>query len=291
MVETDRGARCDRCQNDYPERDGVLHLVLGRRGDAGFDPHFFPLLYEVEDRHFWFVGRRRVVLEALQRAVPDLDRRRIFDIGCGTGGLLSFLGQSGIPLAGACDAYVESLAIVRKRCAAPLILVDEGRPVPLGEGHSLVAMFDVLEHIDDDRETLVSVRRSLEPGGSLVVTVPAHPALFDEMDEIACHRRRYTRSELRAKLEEAGFEVRILTHFMSPLVPLLMATRWVGRFVSRSRNPQEARARRRVEFRIVPGLNSLLGAILALERILLRFTSLPFGSSLLAVASRPAIDA
>jgi hypothetical protein len=144
-----------------------------------------------------------------------------------TGGLLRYLGDSGIALAGACDAYPESLAIVRRLVEAPLVLVDEGRFPPLGPGYGLVSLFDVLEHIDDDTGTL---RHLLDPRarGVLVATVPAHPFLFDEMDDLAHHRRRYGRSELGQKLRDAGFEVRRLTHFMAPLVPFV-AVRWLAR--------------------------------------------------------------
>ena len=106
------------------------------------------------------------------------------------------------------------------------MLVDEGRFPPLGPGYGLVSLFDVLEHIDDDTGTLRHIFSILEPGGVLVLTVPAHPFLFDEMDELAHHRRRYRGSELGHKLRDAGFEVRRLTHFMAPLVPLV-AVRWL----------------------------------------------------------------
>jgi SAM-dependent methyltransferase len=263
-----------------------LHLVAGREGAPGFDPHYFDTLAAVEERHFWFRSRRQVILETLRRTVPDLGERALFDIGCGSGGLLSFLGGSGVPLAGACDAYLESLELVGRRVKAPLALVDEGRLPPLAAGQSLVGLFDVLEHIDDDAATLDFLRSVLEPGGVLVLTVPAHPFLFDEMDELAHHRRRYRRAELRARLEAAGFRVRLLTHFMAPMVPLLMLARGVGRALGVL--GLSAQDRRSAELRVNPGLNPVLGAVLAVERWLLRTgVPLPFGSSLIAVAERP----
>jgi len=277
------GAACDACGAWYPARDGVLQLVAGRVGAVGFDPHYFPTLAAIEREHYWFASRREVVRDVLRAAVPDLAHRALFDLGCGTGGLLRFLGDSGIALAGACDAYPESLAIVRRLVEAPLVLVDEGRFPPLGPGYGLVSLFDVLEHIDDDTGTLRHIFSVLEPGGVLVLTVPAHPFLFDEMDELAHHRRRYRSPELGDKLQLAGFEVRRLTHFMAPLVPLV-AVRWLVRAVSRGRRSSE---RRRMELRVVPGLNGLMRALLALERPLVRAGRLPFGSSLIAVAARP----
>lgn len=285
IVSGTDGARCTACAAAFPERDGVLHLLGGSSGAAGYDPHFFETLEKVEDRHFWFLGRREVILSALRRAVPDLARRRLFDVGCGTGGLLLHFQRSGVVLAGACDVYPESLRVVRRRLQLPLVLVDLGRQPPLGPGHDLLGLFDVLEHVDDDVAMLRSLRGALDPGGVLVLTVPAHPSLFDEMDEIAFHRRRYTRRTLASALREAGFEVRLLSHFMAPLVPALFALRSVGRRLA----PRGVHAdrRRQAEFRVVPGLNGALRAVLAVERLALGRLQLPFGSSIVAVASRP----
>jgi SAM-dependent methyltransferase len=256
-------------------------------GAAGFDPHYFPTLAEVEREHYWFVTRREVVRDVLRAAVPDLAQRRLFDIGCGSGGLLAFLGTSGIELAGACDVYPESLALVRRRVAAPLLLVDEGRFPPLGPGQTLVSLFDVLEHIDDDVGTLRHLLDTLEPGGILVLTVPAHPFLFDEMDEIAHHRRRYTRRELADKLRAAGFSVRHLTHFMAPLVPLV-GLRWALRALLGRRS---ATWRRKAELSVTPVLNGMMRTLLRLERPMIRAEALPFGTSLIGVAERPRLGA
>jgi len=277
------GAECRGCGSSYPAEDGVLDLRAGRRGAAGYDPHHFPALAAIEGEHFWFVARREVVLGTLRDTVPDLAGRALFDVGCGSGGLLQFLGASGVAIAGACDAYPESLALVRRKVAVPLLLVDEGRLPPLGPGYSLLSLFDVLEHIDDDVGTLRFLRDVLDPGGVLVLTVPAHPFLFDEMDRIARHRRRYRRSELGDKLRAAGFRVLRLSHFMAPLVPLV-ALRWLlGALPGRP----GAVARRQVELGVTPMLNGLARAVLRLERPLVRAGVLPFGSSLVAVATRP----
>jgi SAM-dependent methyltransferase len=283
LAPTEAGLRCPRCGTVYPETEGILHVTSGRIGQPGYDPHHFATLDEVEERHFWFVCRRELILEALRRNVPDLSRRRLFDIGCGTGGLASYLGRSGIAFAGACDAYLAALRVARRRLDAPLVLVDEGRLPPLGPGQSLIGMFDVLEHIDDDEGTLRWLASVLAPGGVLVLTVPAHPFLFGPMDRLACHRRRYRRSELGARLGAAGLEVRLLSHFMTPLVPGLLLKRWAARW----RPPSDGRDELPSDLRIVPGLNAVLTRLLRSERYLLRLAPLPFGSSLLAVAVRP----
>ena len=264
--------------------DGIVRLLAGSNGAPGYDPHYFEALPRVEFRHFWFLARREVILDGIRGAVPDWRERPLFDIGCGTGGLVAYLESQGVPLAGACDAYLRALEVARGRLGAPLLLVDEGRPPALGPGQRLLSLFDVLEHIDDDVGSLAWAHSVLEPGGYLVLTVPAHPFLFDEMDRLACHRRRYRRGELGEKLRQAGFEVKRLTHFMAPLVPLLA----VSRRLRPAPRPGTPRAKD-AELRVVPVLNQGLRWLLRAERLWLRTGSLPFGSSLLAVARRPSL--
>ena len=276
------GASCETCRAFYPTRDGVLHLVAGRVGEVGFDPHYFPTLAAVEREHYWFASRRQVVRDVLRAAVPDLAHRALFDLGCGTGGLLRFLADSGIALAGACDAYPESLAIARRLVEAPLVLVDEGRFPPLGPGTACWASSTC-----SSTSTTTSARCATLLGprarGSPRADGAGAPFLFDEMDTLAHHRRRYRRPSCGQSCETPASRCGGSSHFMAPIVPLV-AVRWLVRAASRGRRSAE---RRRMELRVVPGLNGLMRAVLALERPLVRAGRLPFGSSLIAVAARP----
>jgi SAM-dependent methyltransferase len=223
IVTREAGAGCPACGAFYPLTNGILHLAAGRVGAAGYDPHYFPTLAAVEGDHYWFAARREVVRDVLRGAVPDLGRRALFDLGCGSGGLLQFLGESGVPLAGACDVYPESLELVRRRVAAPLLLVDEGRFPPLGPGYGLVSAFDVLEHIDDDAGTLGHIFSVLEPGGVLVLTVPAHPFLFAWRDRAPpSHCRASLRAAARGRVRGP------LTALHGLSVPLVVPAGWRG---------------------------------------------------------------
>jgi 2-polyprenyl-3-methyl-5-hydroxy-6-metoxy-1,4-benzoquinol methylase len=275
---------CASCGIRLEPREGIWTLGTGSV-EAGYDPHYFDGISEVEERHFWFVVRRATILDALRRHVPDLAQQRLFDIGCGTGGLVAYLAANGIAVEGACDSYVQGLRLARRRLArAPLFLVAEDRLPPLAPGRDLVTLFDVLEHVDDDLGLLRHLADALRPGGTLALTVPAHPFLYDEADRLAKHRRRYRRAELRQKLEAAGLRVVRLTHFMASLVPAMTAARALGRVAARWAGPADAR--REAELRVVPGLNGLLRGILEIERAWLRRGSFPFGTSLLAIARR-----
>lgn len=276
--------RCASCAAEYEVRDGIARFVTGGAASSGFDASYFEPLEKVENEQFWFVGRRKVILDALRRHVPDLRDRPLYDVGCGPGGLIAYLAANGVPVAGACDAFLEALVLARRKLNAPLAHVAGDGPPPLAPGQRMLGMFDVLEHLDDDEATLRWAASVLEPGGVLVVTVPAHPFLFDEADVLAFHRRRYRKRELADRIRAAGFEIRLLTHFMSPLVPMLVAARSFGRLLRRK--GKTAADQRKAELGVVPFLNSVIGGVLALERRALRVVRPPFGTSLLAVAAR-----
>jgi SAM-dependent methyltransferase len=283
-----RDLACTVCGAAWPHEGGIARFAPTRAagGHPGFDGSYFELLGRAEDEQFWFVSRRAVILDGIRRCVPDLADRPLYDVGCGPGGLLAYLAAHGVPIAGACDAHVEGLLLARRRLNVPFAHVGEDGPPPLAPGQKMLGMFDVLEHLDDDLGTLRWAAHILEPGGILVVTVPAHPFLFDEADVLAFHRRRYRRRELGDRLRAAGLEVRLLTHFMSPLVPMLMVTRPISRLLrGRGRSVYETR---KAELSVVPGLNTAMLALLGLERRALGRVRPPFGTSLLAVAARSA---
>lgn len=66
---------------------------------------------------------------------------------------------------------------------------------------------NVLEHIEDDLSALRSIRASLKPNGRLVLYLPARQEIYNELDRLVGHYRRYDIAELRAKLHSAGFEL------------------------------------------------------------------------------------
>lgn len=275
---------CPGCGRAHVQKDGILDLSCGRPASKGYDPHYFETLPLVEDRHFWYVRRRETIRDALRRHVQDLGRRPVFDVGCGSGGLLAWLAGEGVVIAGGCDAFPEGLRLARRRLPVRYLLVGDQGPPPLADGVPMLAFFDVLEHISDDVATLRWARSVLDEGGYVVLTVPAHPFLFDEADRLAHHERRYTAPELRRKLQEAGFEVVLVRHFMALLVPLLVAARFLGRLLpGRLGNPAQRRA---TELRVQPGLNEILGFLLRGEAALARVWPLPFGTSLIALARR-----
>jgi len=160
------------------------------------------------------------------------------------------------------------------------------RHCPFGKPFDLIGMFDVLEHVPEDLETLRALRDALAPGGRLMLTVPAHQYLWSYFDEAARHCRRYSSREIRERLVEAGFEVEFQSQFMTCIFPLVWLFRRVSSWNQRP-GPEDAKALTLREFRVVPVINGLLAALLRLEALWLsRGYRLPIGTSLIVVARR-----
>src|SRR6185437_2707886 len=122
---------------------------------GGYDPAHFAPLAAVEDRHFWFRARNRILSMLATQAVVELPNGyRVLEVGCGDGNVLRFLEQAwpnglGVGM----DYFGEGLAYARARCACPLVQGDLALP-PFGKQFHLIGMFDVLEHMPDDLQVL-----------------------------------------------------------------------------------------------------------------------------------------
>lgn len=248
-------------------------------GGGGFRPELFDELARLETGNFWFEARNKLILHALRHNFPS--PRRLLEIGCGTGYVLSGIA-AGFPdtsLTG-CEVFSVSLAHAAQRLPGVEFLQADARDLPYHEHFDVVGAFDVLEHIDEDEQVLRQMHKSLRPGGGIVLTVPQHPSLWSKQDESACHVRRYTAKELREKIIAAGFTPVYETSFVTLLLPLLCLSRLRKNAFTENSDPLS-------ELRIGKTMNHTLGAIMDIERkIILSGLSLPIGGSLLMVASR-----
>lgn len=142
--------------------------------------------------------------------------QRIFDAGAGIGTFTELLLDREFVVAA--DGYAPFVDELRERLGDRLpvdpVLVDLSGPgvrefAPLQ--FDTVLCVNVLEHIKDDCAALANFHALLQPGGRLVLFVPAHQFLFGTVDRQLEHYRRYSRREVRSKFEEAGFAVEHLS--------------------------------------------------------------------------------
>ena len=232
----------------------------------------------VEDE-MWFYRALHAHLERHLIAARGESTSRVLDAGCGTGGLIRRLAVrhpnwtwTGIDLEPlACD-------LARARCRAEIV-PGSVPALPWAEASfDAVVSADVLYHLDDDRAALRECHRVLRPGGTLVINVPAHRWLWSYHDVTVHGRRRYVRSEIAAKLHEAGFRSIQTTHWNTLPLPLILARR-------KLLPPPESGS----DVRLYPApVEALLRGAMAVERGWMRaFGALPVGSSLLAVGVKP----
>jgi SAM-dependent methyltransferase len=247
----------------------------------------FELHASIERRHWWFVARRRIVLD-LVRALVGPAAPLVLDVGCGTGANAAELARS-LRCEGM-DTSADAIELAREHWQgvrfhhADVLDPDFVLPPDLG----VVLLMDVLEHIEDDVGFLRGLVARLPVGAHLVVTVPANPGLWSRHDEAFGHHRRYTAASLAAVWGDLPVEARLLSPYCTALYPAVWAVRSALRPLSAAFGEADT------DFRMPPRLvNAALREIFASERgplvALLRGETrrpLPFGSSLVAVLTR-----
>ena len=233
----------------------------------------------MEDVHWWFVGRRRILLSILERylGADTTTGRKILDVGCGTGTMLTHLAHFGD--ARGVDMDLEAVGYCHDRGLQQVTQSGAGSLPFDTDTFDLVTALDVVEHIDDDLGALREMRRVLKPGGLLLLTVPAYRFLWGRQDDINLHKRRYVARQLRSRLQAAGFEVERLTYMNSILFPAIAAVRLVRHVL-----PEPPKLESDFAFPAPQPLNVLLSAIFGSERHLLTRFDVPFGVSIMALA-------
>ena len=233
---------------------------------------------EIEAKHWWFVGRRAILLDTLMR-FSGASHNKLLDIGCGTGLNAMLFSVNGFLVTG---LETSAVAIGLARAIAPSInILATSFPSSLvaRDSYAVITALDVIEHIDDDKGMIRAVADALQPGGIVLISVPAFSFLWSVHDELAHHKRRYNRAELRSCLAMAGLEPVFISYFNFFLFPAIALFRVLSGALRFSRNVSD--------FSATPELlNSMLASIFAAERFLLRFFPLPFGVSLIAVARK-----
>ena len=216
--------------------------------------------------------RRKIITAKIQE-----DHKRVLDIGCGSGLMLNALenvGQTfGMDMSDEAISFSKEVFNGRVEKGA---LPDQ---LPYQENFfDLITALDVIEHIDNDVDSISAIRSLLVPGGKAVFTVPAYMFLWSAHDEMNEHKRRYTLPELNEKLVQAGFTVEKISYYNTFLFPVVFLVRMLNNVFKRDGASDMD----------MPGsaLNYVLKKIFGIEKYLLRVFNLPFGVSVLAVVRK-----
>lgn len=237
----------------------------------------FRLLDEIEEDHWWFVGKR-MILRALLDSVPK--RLRMLDLGCGTGGILRDWMDDHTCVG--VDRSELALKICKKNGFDSLVRGDLTEFPFRPDSFDIVMLMDVIEHLPDDVGFLKNVSRVCSKGGRVVIAVPAFQLLWSQHDVTFEHHRRYNAKQLEGVARAAGLEPERITYTNCLLFPAALVWRVLsyrmgaGRFAPKH------------DFWPIPRwLNALLTQVYRVEAWLLRRFNLPVGVSVVLVARKP----
>lgn len=240
--------------------------------------HHYPILYQVEETHWWYVGRRRIIRCLVEKISTALNNTnlRILDVGCGTGANLKMLADYG-SVEGV-DISPQAVEFCGQR-GLDTVKLGAVEHLPYeSDSFELVTALDVVEHLDDDVAGLREMRRVLRSEGRLLLFVPAFMFLWGVQDDVSNHRRRYTLPSLLKAVEQAGFSVESASYanisFFLPVLVVRTVMRWL-----------HLRADTEYGINISP-LNGLFSRMFAAERFILKHGRIPFGVSAVCIARR-----
>lgn len=236
--------------------------------------------FQVEDKSFWFQYRNHVISRILKKYPPS---GPIWDIGGGNGVVARCLQEQGWKVF-LLDANARAVFRAYERGVRPVFCATLEEACFRKESLEAVGMFDVLEHLSDDRKIVKTFFRCLRPGGRFYLTVPAFPCLWSPEDEAAGHFRRYTKKSLLALLESCGFRIEFFSYFFFFLTPAVflgrvLPYRWG--FFRKVRKPSI-----RIQHGWPSAFRVFVDSVLRLETPLLVFGKIPFGTSAMVVARK-----
>ena len=240
--------------------------------------HHYPILFEVEESHWWYLGRRRIIATLVEKICRTLNKTNpsILDVGCGTGANLKMLAAYGN--AEGVDISSQAVDFCRQR-GLDSVKLGAIEHLPYDDSSfDVVTALDVIEHLDGDVAGLREIRRVLRPDGRVLLFVPAFMFLWGVQDDVSNHRRRYTLPSLLKAVDAAGFSAEWASYanvsFFLPVLVVRSVMRWL-------------RLRADTEYGInIPLLNGPFSQLFAAERFFLDGGKLPFGVSAVCIARR-----
>jgi SAM-dependent methyltransferase len=258
-----------------------MHVHKPSEWKEAMRPVNYEIIFDVEDDHWWFVGRRAIVFEMIDLALGSPSNggskeRQILDIGCGTGATMDHLKRYG-KVRGV-DLEMIPLGFSRRRGHTG-VMKASATDLPFeDESFDLITALDVIEHLDDDVRALSEIRRVLKPGAPGVIFVPAFQALWGPNDVQSGHKRRYLIDGLRTAVEKSGLQIERISYCNTGMfLPV-----WLGRKILNLLGREE-QSENRINH---PLINKLISRMFASEAGWLRSHTLPFGVSIVCLVRR-----
>lgn len=229
-----------------------------------------------DSHHWWYRARRDILADYVTREVALPANARILEIGCGTGHNLPMLAKFGEVDAIEIDEAARAIASERLGKPVGAAPLPELTGVERG-AYDMVAVLDVVEHIDDDVAALKAMAECLKPGGAILIAVPAHQWMWSAHDVVNHHKRRYSKATLNAAIARAGLRHNGLSWFNSLLFPAAVAARLAGKLTGKDDSDDSPPPKL---------LNTIFEKIFRVERHLVGRVPLTPGLSILTLARK-----
>ena len=276
----------------------LLNYILSQNGihlspisvehrDEDYDEGGFETLRDMQELHFWYRGRHRFLLAAVNRYLPRSGQPfSAIDLGGGAGGWVRYLAQHRpdgfTPL-----ALADSSLVALKLAASVLPPTAQRYQIDLMQLHmheqwDAAFLLDVIEHLPDDLQAMRQTRQALKPGGYLFVTTPAFPQFWSYNDDMAHHLRRYRRGDFVRLAQQSGLTLCDARYFMFYLSPLYLLSRMKPGLAAMTLAQKREWVLKQHHVPPAP-INTVLSVIFAAETPLGHWLRFPWGTSLLGV--------
>ncbi len=235
---------------------------------------------EIQQKHWWYEGRRNIIAGVISTLSlkPSKDNN-ILEIGCGTGANLNTLKEFG-NVHGA-EPHDFAREYSREVSGSPIEDAFLPNNIPFDKNFDLIGAFDVIEHVDEDLDSLRAINNRLNKDGYAVFTVPAFQWLWSKHDEVNHHKRRYTKKQFNKLLIDADYDVELISYYNFWLFPIVAAIRGIKNITKSTNETGDVK---------LPNsslVNSVWCKVFSSENILIKSRiPLPFGVSIIAVCRK-----
>jgi len=255
-----------------------IHLS---HSDTRLNDKLLGIFFKVETLHWWWVARKKIVLNLLDKHLNSKNKNLILDAGCGTGAGMIYLSKFGKVYG--VDLSPIAVRFCRKR-GIKNVKVGSVLRLPYKDNtFDLICLMDVIEHIKDDKKVIEEMHRVLKPGGLLLMTLPALPFIYSKHDSEQGHYRRYTKNDIKKLFKKNRFAEKKLTYFnlflSSPIILIRLLSRVGWPFTGLA--SFDSKVNYSIHNKKI--INLLLTKIFSFESILINNFDLPFGISLLSL--------